>query len=79
MIEQYRPVILGETLRVLNGHPALEDQAEDVVQDVLVKLTEEGDKISEAGNPKAYIRSCTRHTARRSVAKLLGAPTPIRI
>ena len=39
------------------------DEAEDVLQDVMLKLIEEQDSFSDVQNPRAFLRRCVRNEA----------------
>ena len=72
--EAYRAVILGECLDMLRRYPDAPVDIEDIVQDVCVTLYENIELVKQAENRKAYVRTCARRTAWRTVAKALRCP-----
>ncbi|TCJ12967.1 sigma-70 family RNA polymerase sigma factor [Parasulfuritortus cantonensis] len=52
----------GELRAWLRGHLHDRDEAEDVLQDVLLKAIRQGKRFCAIGNPRAWLFEVTRHT-----------------
>ena len=62
LLDQYRED-LRSLLALARSVVRDADEAEDVLQDVMLKLIEEQDSFSDLQNPRAFLRRCVRNEA----------------
>ena len=74
ILERYRATIIGECVSALRQHPDLPVEGEDIVQDVMVEIITNMERVAAASEPRAYIRRCARTAAARAIRAALQIP-----